>query len=370
MPVQHVGRPLKRLEDPKLITGRDPYVNDVRLEGALTLAFVRSPHAHALIKSIDTRAARALPGVVAVLTGADVNPEIGVIHTPIPLEMFDFMSLQGHTVLAEGRLRYVGEPVAVVAAERAEAAADAAEAVEVDYEPLPAVWDSERALEPGAPLLYPETGTNVAMRFKREQGDVDGAFTRAAVVVEARMISQRVIPFAMEPRACSAVWNDQTQKLTIWGDTQTPHRMRDQIAERLHLEPRQVHLMTGRVGGGFGAKVPVYQEDTLVPLLARRLKRPVRWSATRREDVQATGHGPRHAHPPPPGRRRQRPHPGAGREDHRQRGLLPLPRGRVAPAPLRADDHRLLRHPDGAYRGRLPLHHHHGHGAVPRRGTP
>ncbi|MBI1957783.1 MAG: xanthine dehydrogenase family protein molybdopterin-binding subunit, partial [Candidatus Rokubacteria bacterium] len=113
MPVQHVGRPLKRLEDPKLITGRDPFVNDVRLEGALTLAFVRSPHAHAVLTSIDTRAARALPGVVAVLTGADVNPEIGVIHTPIPPEMFDFMSLQGHTVLAEGRLRYVGEPVAV-----------------------------------------------------------------------------------------------------------------------------------------------------------------------------------------------------------------------------------------------------------------
>ncbi|MBI2200232.1 MAG: xanthine dehydrogenase family protein molybdopterin-binding subunit, partial [Candidatus Rokubacteria bacterium] len=245
MPVQHVGRPLKRLEDPKLITGRDPYVNDVRLEGALALAFVRSPHAHAVIKSIDTRGARALPGVVAVLTGADVNPEIGVIHTPIPPEMFDFMSLQGHTVLAEGRLRYVGEPVAVVAAESPEAAADAAEAVEVDYEPLPAVWDSERALEPGAPLLYPETGTNVAMRFKRSQGDVDGAFRRAAVVVEAKMLSQRVIPFAMEPRACSAVWDERAQKLTIWGDTQTPHRMRDQIAERLHLEPRQVHLMTG-----------------------------------------------------------------------------------------------------------------------------
>ena len=291
MPVQHVGRPLKRLEDPKLITGRDPYVNDVRLEGALGVAFVRSPHAHALIRSIHTQAARALPGVIAVLTAADVNIEIGVIHTPLPPETFDFMSVQGHTVLAEGRVRYVGEPVAVVAAESAEAAADAAEAVAVDWEPLPAVWDSERAFEPGAPLLYPETGSNLAMRFKRETGDVDGAFARAAVVIEAKMTSQRVIPLAMEPRACSAVWDERAKKLTVWGDTQTPHRMRDQLAERLHLEPAQIHLMTGRVGGGFGAKVPVYQEDTLVPLLARRLRRPVRWSATRREDILATGHG-------------------------------------------------------------------------------
>ncbi len=291
MPIQHVGRPLKRLEDPRLVAGRDPFVNDMRLDGALWAAFVRSPHAHALIRSIDTRAARALPGVAAVLTGADVNPEIGVIHTPLPPETFDVMSRQGHTVLAEGRVRYVGEPVAVVAAESPAAAADAAEAVVVEYEPLPAVWDSERALEPGAPLLYPETGSNLAARFARETGDVDGAFARAAVVVEAKMVSQRVIPFAMEPRACSAAWDARARKLTIWGDTQTPHRMRDQLAERLRLEPQQIHLMTGRVGGGFGAKVPVYQEDTLVPLLAMRLGRPVRWAATRSEDVLATGHG-------------------------------------------------------------------------------
>src|SRR6266545_2955108 len=291
MAFQHVGRPIKRLEDPKLITGADRYVNDVRLVGAVTLAFVRSPHAHAVIKSIDTRAARAVPGVVAVLTGADVNAEVGVIHTPIPPEMFGSMNRQGYTMLAEGRVRHVGEPVAVVAAETPDAAADGAEAVVVDYEPLPAVLDPEAALEPGRPLLYPESGSNLGASMKHEQGDVDGAFRRAAVVVEVKLLNQRVIPFAMEPRACSAVWDDRAQKLTMWADTQIPHGMRDQIAERLKLKPDQVHLMTGRVGGGFGAKVPVYQEDTLVPLLARRLKRPVRWSATRREDMLATGHG-------------------------------------------------------------------------------
>jgi carbon-monoxide dehydrogenase large subunit len=228
---------------------------------------------------------------VAILTAADINPEVGVIHTPIPPEMFGTMNRQGYGMLAEGRVRHVGEPVAVVAAETPEAAADGAEAVVVDYEPLPAVIDAEAALEPGRPLLYPELGSNLGASMKVDKGDVDGAFKRAAAVVEAKMLNQRVIPFAMEPRACSAVWDEAARKLTMWGDTQIPHGMRDQIAERLKLKPEQIHLMTGRVGGGFGAKVPVYQEDTIVPFLARRLKRPVRWAASRREDMLATGHG-------------------------------------------------------------------------------
>ena len=293
MPIQHVGRPLKRLEDPKLITGSDPYVNDVRrgLEGAVWLAFTRSPHAHAVIKRIDTTAARKMPGVVAVLTGADVNAEVGVIHTPLPPEMFQTMNRQGHTLLAEGRVRHVGEPVVVVAAESPQAATDAADAVVVDYEPLPVVVDAQEALKPGAPLLYPETGSNLAVSLKIEKAGVDAGLAAADVILELDMMNQRVLPLCMEPRACSAIWDDKAQKLTMWGDTQTPHRMRDQIAERLQLKPEQIHLRTGRVGGGFGAKVPVYQEDTLVPMLARRLKRPVRWAATRREDMQSTGHG-------------------------------------------------------------------------------
>jgi carbon-monoxide dehydrogenase large subunit len=291
MPIQNVGRAIKRLEDPKLITGSDPYVNDVRLEGALWLAFARSPHAHATIGKIDTSAAGKIPGVVAVLTGADVNAEVGVIHTPLPPEMFASMNRQGHTLLAEGRVRHVGEPVVVVAAESPQAATDGAEAVVVDYEPLPLVVDAEAALKPGAPLLYPETGSNLAVSLKIEKEGVDAAFEQADVVLELNMMNQRVLPLCMEPRACSAVWDAKAQKLTMWGDTQIPHTMRNQIAERLKLKPEQIHLMTGRVGGGFGAKVPVYQEDTLVPMLAQRLNRPVRWSATRREDMQATGHG-------------------------------------------------------------------------------
>lgn len=291
MPAQYVGRPLKRLEDPKLVTGRDPYVNDVRLEGALSMAVVRSPYAHAEIESIDVGAARRVAGVVAVLTGRDLNPELGVVESPLPDAVFDWVNRQGHRVLAEDRVRYVGEPVAVVVAESPATAADAAEAVVVRYEQLPAVVDPEAALEPSSPLLYPESGTNAAIRVTRENGDVAAAFRQAAVVVDARLVNQRLIPFAMEPRACSAAWDARAGKLTVWGDTQVPHRMRDQIAGRLGLDPTQVHLLTGRVGGGFGAKVPVYQEDLLVVLLARKLGRPVRWVASRREDIQATGHG-------------------------------------------------------------------------------
>ena len=291
MPIQHVGRPVKRLEDPSLVQGRDAYVNDVRLDGALFLAFTRSPHAHAGIGRIDTSAAKKISGVVAVLTGADINAEVGVIHTPIGPEMFASMNRQGYTMLAEGRVRHVGEPVVVVAAETAQAAVDGAQAVVVDYEPLPVVVDPEAALAEGAPLLYPDSGSNLAVTVKIEQGDVDAVFKTAPVVIDVTMVNQRVIPLAMEPRACSAVWDAKAQKMTMWGDTQIPHGMRNQVAERLKLKPEQIHLMTGRVGGGFGAKVPVYQEDTIVPMLARRLNRPVRWAATRREDMQATGHG-------------------------------------------------------------------------------
>lgn len=256
MPAPHVGRPLKRVEDPKLITGRDAYVNDVRLEGALTMAVVRSPYAHAEIESIDVRAARRVASVVAVFTGPDL-PELGVVQSPLPDALFDWVNRQGHRVLAQDRVRYVGEPVAVVLAEGPAAAADAAEAVVVRYEQLPAVVDPEAALEPSSPLLYPESATNAAIRVTRENGDVAAAFRQAAVVVETRLVNQRLIPLAMEPRACSAAWDAGAGKLTVWGDTQVPHRMRDQIAIRLGLEPAQVHLLTGRVGGGFGAKVPV-----------------------------------------------------------------------------------------------------------------
>ena len=291
MPIPHVGRPLKRVEDPNLVTGRDPYVNDVRVSNALAMAVVRSPFAHATVRSIEASAARSLPGVVAVFTAGDLNDAVGTIESPLPDQLFDTIHRRGRPLLAGDRVRHVGEAVAVVVADDPRAAADAADAVVVDYSPLPAVADAAAALAPGAPLLYPELGTNVCVALRRESGDIDRAFREAAIVVELDMLNQRLVPLAMEPRACTAVWDARAGKLTIWGDTQVPHRMRDQIAATLNLPPANVHLLTGRVGGGFGAKVPVYGEDLLVALLARRLDRPVRWAATRREDMMATGHG-------------------------------------------------------------------------------
>jgi carbon-monoxide dehydrogenase large subunit len=291
MPVEYVGRPVKRLEDPRLVTGADPYVNDVRLDGALVMAVVRSPHAHARVVRVDTRPARAVTGVVGAWSAAELADGVGEIASPVPDQMFDEIHRRGHTLLAHERVRYVGQPVAVVVAETAQAAADGAEAVVTELEPLRSVIDAEAALAAGAPLLYPELGSNLALRLRREHGDVDGAFGAAAVVIELALRNQRLIPLAMEPRACSARWDAARGRLTVWGDTQVPHRMRDQLAARLELPPDRVHVLTARVGGGFGAKVPVYPEDTLVPLLAMRLERPVRWAATRREDIQATGHG-------------------------------------------------------------------------------
>jgi carbon-monoxide dehydrogenase large subunit len=287
-----IGKPLKRIEDPRLITGRDPYVNDVPLpHNALAMTMARSPMAHARIVAVDTSAAKAMPGVVEVLTGADVNAEICEIHTHMPEAMFDEINRRGRWVLARERVRYVGEPIAAVVAEDARIAADAAEAISVEYDPLPVVTDPESALAPASPLVWDALGHNVALRWTREHGDVDAAFGTADVIVEARLVNQRLIPLAMEPRACSAVWDAASGLLTVWGDTQVPHRMRDVIAQRLSLKPDRVHLMTARVGGAFGAKVPIYPEDILVPYLARRLGRPVRWAATRREDIQATSHG-------------------------------------------------------------------------------
>lgn len=288
---RYVGEPLKRLEDPGLLTGREPYVNDVPVRGALSLALVRSPHAHADILALDTGRARRMPGVVAIVTGPEVNRDIGVVHTHLDLESFDWVNRQGRTLLAEGRVRYVGEPVVAVVAEDPMVAADAAEAVAVTYERLPAVVDPEAALEPGSPLIYPESGTNLAFRVSRTHGDVDAAFRAAPVVVETRLVNQRVLPVAMEPRACTAAWDADRGVLSVWADTQVPHRVRDFLAAALGLRPEQVHVRTARVGGGFGAKIPLYSEDYLVPLLARRLGRPVRWVASRREDLLATGHG-------------------------------------------------------------------------------
>jgi carbon-monoxide dehydrogenase large subunit len=291
MVARYTGASLRRLEDPGLIRGQDAYVADLVLPNALHLAVARSPHAHAEIRSIAAETARRMPGVVAVLTGADLNSHLGTIDMIIPIEAFDEVKGVGRQALAQERVRYVGEPVAVIVAEDPRLAADALGALVIDYAPLPAMTDSEAALAPGAPLIYPHLGTNVGIRWSRTVGDVDEAFARAPVVVEARLTNPRVLAVAMEARGVAANYDAKTGQLTLWASTQAPHLLRDWVAEHLGLAADQVRVIAPRVGGGFGSKVALYSEDLIVPYLARTLKRPVRWAATRREDLQATSHG-------------------------------------------------------------------------------
>jgi len=278
-----IGRPLRRREDPALLTGRGRYAGDVALPGLAHLAVVRSPEPHGALLGVDGSAARAMPGVLAVLAAADL-PELE--RTPSGARA----SGGGHRprpVLARDRVRYVGEPVAVVVAEDAYAAADAAAAVELDIEPLPGVGGVLAATADGAPLVHDGVAGNLAGVVRRAFGDAGAAFADAGVVVSARLRLARVAGAYLEPRAVIAAW-DGDGALTLWSSTQSVYGVRDWVAALAGLAPDRVRVLAEDVGGGFGAKGMPYAEEGLVPLLARRLGRPVRWVAGRSEDTAAT----------------------------------------------------------------------------------
>lgn len=281
---QWMGRRLRRVEDPKLLQGRGAFVEDVALDGTLHVALVRSPHAHARVVAVDTRSAAKVAGVVEVLTGEDLD------LPGIPAEGLRGAKLALHPVLARGTVRYVGEPVAAVVATTRAQAEDAAAAVEVSYEPLEAVTDPAQALE-GRVLVHPELQTNVAYRRPVRAGDPDGAFARAHRVVQATIRQQRVAAIPLEPRAVLASWDGARGLLTVWSSTQVPHDLRDALADILGLRVNQIRVVAPDVGGGFGAKLNTYPEEVLVAYLSRRLRRPVKWVETRRENLVATAQG-------------------------------------------------------------------------------
>jgi carbon-monoxide dehydrogenase large subunit len=284
----YVGRAMKRVEDPRLIQGIATYVDDMTLPGLLHAAVLRSPHAHAKIKSVKTDAAKRSPGVVAVLTGADVNDKVGTIPCAAPMP--DQKS-PAHTVLAGSRVYFVGHPVAVVVARDKTAARDALDLIEVDYDPLPAVVDMEKALEKGSPLAHPELGTNQAYTWSLAGGDVDGLFKKADKIVKARMVHQRLIPMAMEPRGCLASWHAGEGTLTLWTSTQVPHLVRTLLPGLVRVPENKTRIVAPEVGGGFGSKLNLYAEEVLVSHLAIRLNAPVKWIEGRRENAAATIHG-------------------------------------------------------------------------------
>ncbi len=285
---RYIGKPLKRKEDPRLIQGLAHYVDDIQLPGMLYAGFVRSPHAHARIRSVDTTKARSAPGVVAILTGEDVRGVIGPV--PCAAQIPD-MKMALRPVLALDRVRFVGEGVAVVVATDRYTARDAMDLIEVDYEPMPAVVDPQKALGKGAVLVHDEFKDNVAFRWELEGGDIKKAFKQADRVVRQRLVNQRLIPMAMEPRGVVADYKPGEKQLTVWSATQIPHLLRTQIAAMLNFPEHGVRVIAPEVGGGFGSKLNVYAEEALVAHLAIRLVKPVKWIESRRENFLSTIHG-------------------------------------------------------------------------------
>jgi carbon-monoxide dehydrogenase large subunit len=286
-----IGKSIKRREDPRFITGRGTYVDDVKLPGTTYAVFIRSPHAYARIKKIDSAAAAKHPGVVAIFTGSDMT---GVNSLPCGW-LLPELTVPPHMPLASGAARYVGDPVAVVIADTQDAALDAADKVQVTWEPLGAVSATDKATAAGSPQIHEVAPSNVA--FKWQIGDaaaVEAAF-RGATVVKKRIVNQRLVANPMEPRACLARYDDATGDLTLWVTSQNPHVHRLLMAAFvLGIPEHKVRVIAPDVGGAFGSKIFLYNEETICSWATRKLKRPVRWTSTRREAFQTDAHGRDH----------------------------------------------------------------------------
>ncbi|MEE9273838.1 MAG: xanthine dehydrogenase family protein molybdopterin-binding subunit, partial [bacterium] len=282
-----IGAPIRRRDDPQLIQGLAHYVDDFQPPGCLHMAFVRSPYGHAVIRRIDASAARQAPGVVAVYTSAELE---GVGPVPVAGLVPD-ARVPDQPVLAEGRVRFAGEPVAAVAAETLTAAADAAELIEVEYETLDAVVDLEKALEPGAPKVHEQFEDNVAFNWGLAGGDVEAGMKEADVVVRQKIVNSRVAPLALEPRGVLAHYLPGEDKMTIWSSTQVPHKVRTLVAIQIGMPENRIRVIAPEVGGGFGSKLNVYREEALLAYVTRELGRPVKWIEKRSENFLATIHG-------------------------------------------------------------------------------
>ena len=284
-----VGVSVRRKEDFRLIQGEGFYAGDIQLREAVEMAVLRSPHAHARIRSIDVDSARNLPGVVAVVTGAEFN---ALCEAQLPLAgVRDHMKAVSRWAMAGKVARYEGEPVAAVVAESAYIARDAMELIEVEYDPLPAVMDMERGLEPDSPIIHEELGTNLCVTSSRSVGDPDAAFAEADGVLSLRLIEPRLVPNSMEPRAVTASYERGVDEITLWLSTQAPHMERRAVAGVLGMPENRIRVLSRDVGGGFGAKIDTYPETVMAAALAKLLNRPVRWVEERQEEFTSTIHG-------------------------------------------------------------------------------
>src|SRR5579884_2460243 len=285
-----VGKRIKRREDPRLITGTATYVDDIQMPGMHHACIVRSPHAAARIRSINIKAAQQAPGVAAIFTGRDTE---GVGPVPCGASL-PGLRVPHHHVLAIDRVYFVGHPVAVVVATDRYIARDAADRIEIDWDPGDAVADVEKALEAGAPAVHPEWPDNTAFTYHQEGGDVEGAFKEAEVVVKQRITSQRLVPCSMETRGVVADWRLGDKTLNLYSSTQIPHLMRTLVAQMLGLPENHLHVVTPEVGGGFGSKLNVYAEEALMGFVAMKIGKPIKWIESRRENFTCTIHGRGH----------------------------------------------------------------------------
>ena len=287
-PTTAFGRPIRRKEDAKLLHGRTNWTDNIQLPGCLHMAIVRSPMAHARITKVDVSGALARPNVVAAFSAAelgDMNANVLCVWA-----VTDDTVMPPFPALAVDKVRHVGDCVAVVLATDAESAADALEAVDVEYEPLPAVVHMESAIAPGSPIVHDEAGTNTCYVYNLG-GGYDEVAATADVVVKRRFVNQRLIPAFIEPRAVVAAPIGMSDEVTLWTSTQIPHVLRVVLALSTGIAENNLRVIAPDVGGGFGGKLQMYREEILVLQLARKLGRAVKWTETRSENMVATHHG-------------------------------------------------------------------------------
>jgi carbon-monoxide dehydrogenase large subunit len=281
----------RRIEDYELITGHSHYVDDLRASSGrppmLHMVAVRSPYAHAKILSLNLEAAKALPGVIGTFASSELVSDMPSLASfPAP-----GLKKAERKALALNKVRYVGDPVAVVLAENPYVALDARDLVEVEYEPLPAISDPEAAFDSRAPLLYEELGTNIAFHVPVKGGNIEQAFAQADTIVRLRIVNQRVAASSLEPRACMFDFDTTSGHLQAWVSSQAVFRVRDLLAFYLKLDPAKISVHNASVGGGFGTKTMFVGEEIIAALLAVRLGRPVKWIEDRSENLQAQTHG-------------------------------------------------------------------------------
>jgi aerobic carbon-monoxide dehydrogenase large subunit len=286
---RYYGQSVPRREDRRFITGKGQYLDNLPAPGALHLVLVRCPYAHARILDVDPEQARAIPDVVAVFSGADLRPDWNA-SLPMMWAVTDEVRIPDHWPIAVDEARFAGDAVAVVVGRTLAAAKDGAEAVQIEYDPLPAVTDMEAALGEDAPLVHPGFGTNVCYRFGMSNGDVDAVFSSAEVTISRRLKVPRLLPSPMETRAVLAE-PGRRGGFTLTTTSQVPHMVRRFLSETVGLSEHELRVVAPDVGGAFGAKLNVYAEEALALALARRFDAPVKWVEERSESSAATAHG-------------------------------------------------------------------------------